>query len=403
MKAACVWIPDFAAALARRDQPVLRGRPIVVGGSPEEHAQVRACSREARDEGVAVGMPLRRALALCPGAVFLPWREGAVQQEATVLLDLLEEYSPVVEGLEPGHAHVDVRGLARLHHTDDAGFLARLKAALKEASGLTISLAGAETVFAAHAGARVAAENPAAGNPLLIEPGAAREFLGGLAVETLPVAPAMHQRLRLFGLGTLGDIAQLSFQAMQAQFGRDGARAWELAQGKDDAAILPRRHEPVVEEGLDLAAPTPLLEPLVAGTRALLQRALGRQEVRGYLVRKVEWQVLLESGETIERRVVFREPLNDERRMLFVLKNKIASLRLPGAAASLRLWLSGFCSEYGQQAPLWSTGPKRQRELLEAIEQLNTRERGPQVFRIVEVEPWSRIPERQLALAPYGR
>src|SRR5690606_22373241 len=101
--------------------------------------------------------------------------------------------------------------------------------------------------------------------------------------------------------------------------------------------------------------------------------------------------------------VVFREPTSDAAHMQFVLRNKIERLQLPAAAASLRIQLSGLCSEYGQQAPLWRTGPKRQRELLAAIEQLNARVEGPQVYRIVEVQPWSRIPERQLALMPYGR
>jgi DNA polymerase-4/protein ImuB len=65
--------------------------------------------------------------------------------------------------------------------------------------------------------------------------------------------------------------------------------------------------------------------------------------------------------------------------------------------------LSGRCSEYGHQSNLWPIGPRRHRELLEAIEQLNTREGDAQVFRIVEVQPWSRIPERQLALVAFGR
>jgi len=88
--------------------------------------------------------------------------------------------------------------------------------------------------------------------------------------------------------------------------------------------------------------------------------------------------------------------------MLFVVKNKIERLQLPSAAVSLGLTLSGLCSEYGHQANLWQTGPRRRKELLDAIEQLNAREGEPQVFQIVEVQPWSRIPERQLALVAYG-
>jgi DNA polymerase-4/protein ImuB len=211
----------------------------------------------------------------------------------------------------------------------------------------------------------------------------------------------MHQRLRIFGLERLGQVAALPFSAMQAQFGPPGARAWELANGHDDARIVPKRDELRVSEEIELPAPTALAEPLVVGTRALLQRALSRPEVRGQSLRRLDWRLGLESGEQVARRFVFREPTSDPARMLFVVKNKIERLQLEAAAVSLGLTLSGLCSEYGHQANLWPIGPRRQKELLEAIEQLNAREGEAQVYRIVEVQPWSRIPERQLALVAY--
>lgn len=398
MEVACLVIPDFPVALARRDEPALRQRPIVVGGSPEEHAQVRACSQEAREAGVAIGTTLRRALALCPAATFLPWRETQVRDEDDRIVRVLEEQSPVVEAIAPGHAHFDVRGLARLAGCEDAVLLRRIQDVVAAASGLGAALAGADTVFTAHAAA-----SAGCAVPVVVSSEASQQFLAGLPVETLPVPPSMHERLKLFGLSRLGDVAALPLSALQAQFGRDGARAWELANGQGDARIVPRQHEVVVTRERELPAPTPLLEPLVVGTRSLLEQALLLPEVRGYLLRRLDWAVILENGEVIERRVVFREPTNDAAHMQFVLRNKIERLQLPAAAASLRIQLSGLCSEYGQQAPLWRTGPKRQRELLAAIEQLNARVEGPQVYRIVEVQPWSRIPERQLALMPYGR
>jgi DNA polymerase-4/protein ImuB len=212
----------------------------------------------------------------------------------------------------------------------------------------------------------------------------------------------MHLRLRLFGLERLGQVAKLPFSAMQAQFGRDGARAWELANGKDDARIVPALEELRVSEELDLPAPAALAEPLVAGTRALLQKALERNELKGHSLRRLDWRLDLESGESLSRKFVFREPTADATRMLFVVKSRIERLALPAAATGIAITLSGLCSEYGHQANLWQIGPRRQRELADAIEQLNAREGEPQVYRIVEVQPWSRIPERQLALAAFG-
>ncbi len=148
MEVACLVIPDFPVALARRDDRALRHRPIVVGGSPEEHAQVRACSQEARDAGVTIGTTLRRALALCPAATFLPWRETQVRcDEDERIVRVLEEQSPVAEAIEPGHVHFDVRGLARLAGCEDAVLLRRIQDVVGAASGLRAALAGADTVF----------------------------------------------------------------------------------------------------------------------------------------------------------------------------------------------------------------------------------------------------------------
>src|SRR5678809_1065387 len=114
MDVACLLVPEFLVALARREHPELTGRPVVVGGAPEEHAAVTACSQEAAAGGVTVGTTLRRALALCPRAVFLPVQEGFARAEAEAFANLVRERSPLVEVVAPGHVHCEIRGLARM-------------------------------------------------------------------------------------------------------------------------------------------------------------------------------------------------------------------------------------------------------------------------------------------------
>ncbi len=399
MDVACLLVPEFPVALARRDAPALRGRPLIFGGSPEEHAQVRACSREAMAAGVDIGTTLRRALTLCPRAVFLVYQEAATATDGERIAALVREHSPLVEEIAPGHLHFDVRGLARLTGQPQAAYALDLQQAVASASGLEVGLAFASTIFAAHAAASTAG---AGGPPVLIEPGDTRDYLAPLPVEILPVGPLIHERLRLFGLQRLGQVAALPFTAMQAQFGRQGARAWELARGRDDSRIVPQREEARVTEEMELPAPTVAVEPLLLGTRWLLDRALRRPEVRGHSLRRLDWRLGLEDGGQISRRFVFREPTADLARTLLVVKSRIEQVQLPAAAIALGVTFSGLCSEYGHQVPMWQTGPRRLRELLEALEQLATREGEPQVYRIVEVEPWSRMPERQLALAAYA-
>ena len=404
MEVACLVVPNFLIALARREHPELAGRAVIVGGAPEEHAVVTACSPEAAAAGVAAGTTLRRALALCPNAVFLPVQERFARAEAQLLAGLVRERSPLVEAVAPGHLHFEVRGLARLHGLSDEEYLVQLHESISAVTRLPVQLGVAASVFVAH----VAAQNQQSKiqNPKpkihLVPAGAERDFLARAPIDVLPVDPVMLVRLRLFGLEWLGQVAEIPVSAMQAQFGPDGARARALARGEDHSRILPQREEVQVTEELDLPAPAASSEPLVVGTEALLNRALAHEDVRGQTVRKVDWWLGLESGEQVSRRIVFREPTSDASRMLFVLRGKIERLELDAAAVGVGVTLSGLCSEYAHQANLWQIGPRRQRELEQSIEQLNARGGEAQVYRIVEVQPWSRIPERQVALVAYG-
>jgi DNA polymerase-4/protein ImuB len=414
MAAACLQVPNFLIALARRDHPDLAKRPVVVGGAPEEHAQVTACSAEAAAAGVTIGTSLRRALALCPNAVFLPLQEAFAHTEAARLADVILGRSPLVEIIAPGHMHFEVRGLARIAGMSDEQYLAELLESVQAETGLGVWLGAATTVFPAHAAATAlplvgaTASHPLQPAPapkggwVLVPPGQEREFLAHLPVEVLPVDPVMHVRLRLFGLERIGQVAAIPLSALQAQFGPDGRRAWDLANGRDTSRIVARREEARITEEMDLPAPAASIEPLMAGTEALLNRALAHPDVRGQAIRQLDWWLGLESGEQVARRVVFREPTSDARHMLFVLRSKLDRLALDAAATSVGITLSGICSEYAHQANLWQVGPRRQRELEQAIAQLSARTGGPQVYRIVEVQPWSRIPERQLALVAFG-
>ncbi len=425
MDVACLIVPNFLVALARREHPELAARPVIVGGAPEEHAAVTACSPEAAAAGVTVGTTLRRALALCPGAVFLPVQEGFARAEAQLLAELVRDRSPLVEVVGPGHLHFEIRGLARMHGLGEEEYLAQLQESVAAATRLPVQLGAASSVFVAHVAAitnqlsiadcrlpagepptRQARRQSPIQNPKskiqLVPSGQERDFLTRAPVDVLPVDPVMHMRLRLFGLEWLGQVAEIPVSAMQAQFGPDGARARALARGEDHSRIISQREEVHVTEELELPAPAASSEPLVVGTEALLNRALAHEDVRGQTVRKVDWWLGLESGEQVSRRVVFREPTSDARRMLFVLKGKIERLELDAAAVGVGVTLSGLCSEYAHQANLWQLGPRRQRELEQAIEQLNARAGEAQVYRVVEVQPWSRIPERQVALVAYG-
>lgn len=397
MNVICAIVPRFLVALARRDEPRLGKRPVLISHGSETRASVLACSGEAARAGVQVGMLLTRALVLSPSAAVVPLREEQLEVAERDYLAVLSDLCPAVEQVEAGHIHADVRGMAKLVGVTPAEYLAQLQEAIAGRTGLPVQVGGAATVFAAHAVAGYLAR-PAF---FASGPGLAA-LLGPLPIEALPVSVAMLQRLHLFGLERLEQLSLLAPAALQAQFGREGLLAWRLVHGEDTDRIIPAREEISVAERLTLPSPAVLSATLMLGTDILLQRALHRQEVDGHPVRRVDWTAELENEERTPLRFVFREPTAEGARMLFVIRSGVERLALAAPAIALELSLSGICSEYARQERLWRSGPRAQAALGDAIEQLNTRGGGSQVYRVVEVEPWSRIPERQRALQAFS-
>jgi DNA polymerase-4/protein ImuB len=393
MDVVCAVVRNVLVAIARRDDDALRSRPVLIGRSSETQGVVIACSDEAARAGVARGMPLTRALVLCPSAAVVALREEQVEAATHGFLQTIAERLPAAEGIEPGHVHGEVRGLARLARLSPAAYLAELQESLAGRTGLPVRVGAAGTVFAAHAAAAYLAKPTR-----LLDESDARDLLGGLPVEALPVSEGMLRKLHLFGLERLEQVGALPPTALQAQFGREGLRAWRLIHGEERGRITPAREDVRVVERMELPAAAVVSTPLLLATEILLRRAMRRQGVEGRSLRRADWVVEMENGERESLRFVFREATADQKRMLFVLRTGIERLVLPAPATAVELTLSGICSEYVRQERLWNSGPRAAAALAEAIEQLSVREGSPQIYRVVEVEPWSRIPERQRAL-----
>jgi nucleotidyltransferase/DNA polymerase involved in DNA repair len=279
----------------------------------------------------------------------------------------------------------------------------------------------------------------------IVPPGESSAFLANLAVEDLPISTEMCRRLRLFGLRTAADLARLPQGAVAAQFGEEGARAWELAHGIDRKPVVPYRPPRSMSERLEFPAAVETSDVLVATTQRLIERALRRPELHGRAARGVTLRVTLgspgrssrpESGfsgarglgglpptrsggapvpgakpgapSRWERTVTFREPVRSPKLMLTALKSRINSAVARGALGAfteVELVLLDICGESSVQGRLFPSERSRseheQERLAEAARQLKARFGRPMLARVMAVEPWSRIPERRFALIDY--
>ncbi|HEU5215949.1 MAG TPA: DNA polymerase IV [Gaiellaceae bacterium] len=215
----------FFASVEQRDDPRLRGRPIIVGG-----CVVLAASYEAKAYGIRTAMGGRAALRLCPDAIVVPPRFSAYVEASRAMFAVFEDASPVVEGLSIDEAFLDVRGMERIAGTPEQ-IATRLRASVRERVGLPVTVGVARTKFLAKVASGVAKPDG-----LLVVP-ADRElaFLHPLPVECVwGVGPATAKRLHAWNVRTVGELAAFSESTLVAMLGRPAGRQLHaLAHNRD--------------------------------------------------------------------------------------------------------------------------------------------------------------------------
>ncbi len=395
MLIACVHIPRFAVEVERQRREDVTVRLILIG-----ETKVFDCSLGAEVLGVRCGMRVSEAIGLCHRPVVLPPDLPHYQRRFDELLDLLDNYSPTVEAGELGAAYLSLDGLS----VELQPFADGLVSSLHRRSGLMASVGVAGGKFAA----RVAAQTTRPGLAKVVPPGKEAAFLAPLPVDHLPAGDSMRWRLNLLGLDTMGDIARLPLGAFQAQFGPEGKRCWELANGIDNESLLPRLREETVVRRLQFPAPVVSLDAILMGVERLVHAAYGDSDRRGRWVRKALVRAVLDArlpdgqdGGAWELAVPFREALAEPRDAWFAVKSAIARRPPQRPVEELELELVGLSGESGKQAAMFEGKGGLARQVQEAVRQLRAQHGRAPIGKVVEVEPWSRIPERRAALIEF--
>jgi DNA polymerase-4 len=218
-------VDAFFASVEQRDDPRLRGRPVIVGGGV-----VMAASYEARAFGVRGAMGGARARRLCPQAVVVAPRFAAYVDASKALFEVFADTAPVVEGLSLEEAFLDVRGLERISGPP-LEIATRLRRSVSERVGLPITVGVARTKILAKMASRVAKPD----GLLLVRPAGELSFLHGLRVERLwGVGPATAEKLHRSGIRTVGQAARLDRTDLIAILGRAaGSNVHDLARNRD--------------------------------------------------------------------------------------------------------------------------------------------------------------------------
>jgi nucleotidyltransferase/DNA polymerase involved in DNA repair len=402
VRVACVWLPQLPLRVEVLRHPAWDGRPLVLGGAPGERRVVQLCSPEAEAAGVRPGLPLREVLPLCPEAIVLqpdPVRVAGVLDDVVAEL---QRVSPAVELADDGQIFLDLRGLRALYGGDLGAVEAALRVAVPPLLRPRLGLAGGKVVAAIAARVAPPAGGVAAGRARVVPAAETRAFLAPLPARYLPMFDAeAARRLELLGLRTIGDLARLPLSAVQAQFGPPGAEAWRLAHGRDNAPIVPRVYAPSACAALRFDDPLASVEAVMAALDQLLARTFASPALQGRAVRQLRVRALLSDGTSWERLFTFKEALStrDAARRALKSKLELPNGLPPAPLEELYLELLGLAGEAAKQGQLFVARVRQLGQVAEAARQLRARYGRMPLYHAVEVEPWSRIPERRWALA----
>jgi len=380
-------IPDFAAALARRADPSLRHRPLVLIG-PE--GRVFAASVEALACGIVVGQTARTAEVRCPDARLLEADVARCRSEFEILLELLERTSPRVEPHGWGGAYVDLGGLAR-HHADAVALCKEVGQAMRRELGelLQPALGWDRTKFTALA----AAKRTQPGHLRAVTTVRERVFLQPLPVTLLPLARDALQRLGFLGLRTLGQYAALPSAAVWQQFGRAGRMAQRCARGEDARPVVPRSQERRLVAYCDLEDPLAERERLLALLRQQVSPLLAELQGNLQACGQIHLTAYFADGSTQEGKRTFLFPTAEETQVMLALEQLLTRMRWQAGAAALEVALERIQGVVAEQLPLIPGETELEQNLHEVQRYLKARFGANRLRRAVLSQPGAPLPE----------
>jgi DNA polymerase-4 len=304
-----VDLDAFYASVEQRDDPRLRGLPVVVGGA-SRRGVVCAASYEARRFGVRSAMPMGQALRLCPQAQVISPRFEVYSRVSAEFFAILRDYSPLVEGLSLDEAFLDVTGEERLFG-DGPTIAATIRERARRELSLTVSAGVAPSKFIA----KIASDLRKPDALVVVAPGQELEFLHPLPVSRLwGVGKVAEEALAALGLTTIGQVARADLERLVRRLGREhAAHLRALSLGLDERAVEPDRLPVSVGHEDTFMADLKARPPLAVHLLDQADRVCARLRDQRLRARIVVVKIKFADHERVSRRRTLAQPTADGR------------------------------------------------------------------------------------------
>jgi len=224
----------FYPSVEALDNPALKGKPVIVGGS-RKRGMVASASYEARKFGIHSAQPMATAMRLCPHGIFLPVRMTRYKEVSKQVFEIFYRFTPLVEPLSIDEAFLDVTGSTRLFGQPE-DIAKKIKEAVLQETGLTVSAGVASSKFVA----KIASDMDKPNGLTIVPPDRIREFLDPLPIKKMwGVGKVTHQALMRLNVRTFKDLSQMPLKLLEKEFGKHGIKMHKLSIGIDDRDVIP--------------------------------------------------------------------------------------------------------------------------------------------------------------------
>ena len=294
----------FYASIEQRDDPALRGQPVVVGGN--NRGVVAAASYEARKFGIRSAMPMRDALRRCPDLNRVPPRMDHYQSVSKEVFAIFREFTPLVEGLSLDEAFLDVTASRQLFG-DEVAMAAGIKKRILEGTGLTASVGVAPNKLVA----KIASDLDKPNGLCVITEDNLRETLDPLPVRVIPgIGPETLTRLQPFDIETVGDLRRATDGELEAVFGRFAQRTRERASGIDDRPVTPSRADKSISSEETFDSDLGDRKEMQKHLLRLSERTASRLRAKELVAGTVQVKIRQADFTTFTRQCALRPPAN---------------------------------------------------------------------------------------------
>jgi DNA polymerase IV len=369
-------------------RPELRGKPVVVGGRPDQRGVVSAASYEARTFGIHSAMPLRTAAKLCPHAVFLDGHHALYGEWSDRIATIFAKYSPIVEMASVDEAYLDLAGTERMHGPPLAA-AHKLRCEIWERTRLPSSMCLAATRLVAKVGSDQAKPR----GLLWVPAGMEETFLAPLPVRKIPgIGKVTEAGLHAMGIRTVGQLAAVPLEKLEEAFGQWGIALHRKSRGQDAFEFFVDAEPKSISHNHTFGVDIDATDTLHSMLSHLAEKATKRLRDSGLFARTVTVTIRYKSFKTITRAKALREPTDLDSAILATTKqlfqqnwDRRQQVRLLGVALS----------QFEHAAPQLDLLDAGQRERLEKLARATDRLRDKFGFSKLQRGGSLRLPEEE--------